>query len=671
VKRFKNILLLLTLVVNVAAQSRAVYIKAFVKKDEIILRWAPANKKVFDLAVSNGYKIIRTDDVGNKLVLHEAFKPYQKEDSAWYHLLARNENAIFAVNVIYQNKPKAGLPLKEQQNNEMMAYNMFLMSCNFDAEVARASALLFRDGNVDPARKYIYKIEVNGLSPAMKLIPGTLSVRAGELSKNPSISNLNGIFKNKSVRLKWKAADLISDYCGYNIERSRDSINYVKLNKAPVILISSQFEKNKQFIYYLDTFPTTKEKYYYRIRGINHFGELSEGSNVVAGIGYEPLSSYPLIDSIKVINNLKVYIHFQMENKKENEIPKEYIVMRSKKDKGPYRKLFGSAIPSEYVDERPESANYYKVGAITYGGDTLYSFSYLALISDTIPPSPPKNLKATVDMKGNVTLTWDKNTETDVRGYKILKANALHEEFVQINQEFVKEPKFKDKLNLKTLTKNIYYCVVATDKRYNNSDKCPPIEVKRPDTISPVKPILTNLEVKENGIKVNWINSSSEDVKYYVLYRSTELQGKDTKIKDWQAKDSLRSLMDTTVIAGVGYKYRLLVSDQDDNISISNNPYVKYETGYRKKLTDIKFTVDRTQKTVHLKWNYNEKDIEKYILYRAKKGNVLTIVKTLPGKTPEFIDNTLNIGNIYEYRIKPVFVNGAEGIISDPVWVEY
>ncbi len=282
-----------------------------------------------------------------------------------------------------------------------------------------------------------------------------------------------------------------------------------------------------------------------------------------------------------------------------------------------------------------------------------------------------QGLKAIVDIKGNVTLTWDKNPEQDVQGYKILKANALHEEFVQINKEFTREAKYNDKLNLKTLTRTIFYAVIATDKRYNNSFKSIPIEVKRPDTIAPVKPIITNLEVKQNGIKINWINSSSEDVKYYVLYRSTELQNREIKLKDWQAKDSLKYLMDTTVVLGEGYKYRLLVGDEDDNISVSNNPYVKFETGYRKKMTNIKFEVDRTKKTIKLKWNTNEKEIEKYILYRAKQGAPLTVVKTFDAKTNEFTDSTLNIGNIYEYRIKPVYINGAEGIISDAIIVEY
>lgn len=88
-------------------------------------------------------------------------------------------------------------------------------------------------------------------------------------------------------------------------------------------------------------------------------------------------------------------------------------------------------------------------------------------------------------------------------------------------------------------------------------------------------------------------------------------------------------------------------------------------------MTDIKFEVDRTLKIVNLKWNYNAEEVEKFVVYRCKQGAQLTIIKTFPAKTFEFTDATLNMGNIYEYRIKPVYINGAEGIISDAVIVEY
>lgn len=665
---------LLLLFVGGNAQVKSVYAKSFVKKDKILLRWIPSDKKIFDVAVKNGYKITRYVKEGNNLVfpviLSTAVLPIPKQDTMkWALFLKDCPGGAMAYRAICASDKKT--PTATEKANEKMFYDFFLLSCDFDSRVAIASGLFFADSTVSDGKIYSYKIEVNNLPATLKYSPFVLEVNSSRLSKNPAIKNLQGKFKTRIAKLKWKASDFRSDFSAYNVERSSDSINYVKVNHSPVILMASQFEKNKEFIFYDDTLPQTNVKYFYRVKGINHFGEESEPSNVISGIGYEPLNSFPVIDSIKTIQNQKVLVRFRMKDRNENKKPREYIIVRAKKDEGPYVKVFSSKEPAIYIDEKPESTNYYKAGAVCYDGDTLFSYSYLALITDTIPPAVPSGLKAKVDAKGNVTLTWDKNTESDLQGYKILKSNAQHEEFVQINNEFAIEPVYKDKLNLKTLSRTIYYSVVATDKRYNNSEKCTPIEVKRPDTISPVKPIVTNLEISPKGIRVNWINSNSEDVKYYVLYRTTELQTKETKLKEWPAKDSLKQFLDTTVETGIGYKYHLLVSDEDDNVSISNNPYIKFETGYRKKITDIKFEVDRTLKTVKLKWTYDVKDIEKFVIYRCKKGGQLTIVKTLPSKTSEFTDTTLNIGNIYEYRIKPVYNNGAEGIISDAVMVEY
>lgn len=657
------------------SQNKTVFAKHYVKQNNILLRWVPSDKTVLDLAVKNGYKITRytkeNNSLSSPLVIAEDLKPYSKQDTLkWARLIQSTDGGVIAYKVLNNDRP-AGPSTPTQIQNEKMYYGLLLLSCDLNSEVAKATGLFIKDSSISNNKLYSYKIEINNPPAAFKFVPVIIDVNASKLSADPVIKGLSGTFRNKDVKLRWKSVDYKNDYSAYNVERSSDSINYKKINPSPVILLSSQFEKKKDFITYYDTFPKLKIRYYYRIRGINHFGEQGEPSNIVSGTGYEPLSSFPIIDSIKTVANQKVFIQFRMQDKKENSLPKEYFLVRSKKDKGPYEKIFSSKNPSSYIDEKPESANYYKAGVISYGGDTLYSYSYLALIADTIPPVPPTGLKAKVDVKGNVTLTWDKNPEQDVQGYKILKSNALHEEFVQINNEFAREPIYKDKLNLKTLTKHIYYSVVATDKRYNNSNKCTPIEVKRPDTIAPVKPILTNLSLKNNGVNVNWINSNSEDVKYYVLYRSIEQQTKEIKVKEWPAKDSLKQFLDTTVEMGVGYRYRLLVSDEDDNFSVSNNPYIKFETGYRKKMTGITFEVDRLNKFIKLKWSYDQKDIEKFVLYRAKKGSQLTIIKTLPGKIVEFVDSTPNMGNIYEYRVKPVFVNGAEGIISEAILIEY
>lgn len=674
--RFNMIALLLAFWMNCPAQNLLITSKYYVKEKEVLLRWIPPTKDAFDLAVKNGYRITRYTKENNNLlapwVVAEGIKPYPYNDTIrWIKLLRKNENAQFALKALYENNISGKIAKTEKKEQAMMLYNMLLLSCDFDADIAKACGLFMKDSTIADTTLYAYKIEIINAPASSKVIPAIFDVNTTMLSTNPVISDLQARFKNKTAELKWKAIDLRGSYGGYNVERSSDGVEFKKINTAPVILLSSQFEKKKEFISYSDTLPKTKVKFYYRIKGINHFGEQSYPSNVVSGIGYEELKSSPIVDSIKVIENKKIFIHWKMSDSTENSLPKEYVLLRSDKDNGKYTTMFKSSTEFNFTDQAPQQSNYYKIGAITHGDDTLFSFSRLALIIDTIPPVTPTGVKAKVDTKGNVEIIWDKNTEADFQGYKIYKANDPKEEFVQINNEFARTPAYKDKLNLKTLSRKIYYCVAATDNNYNTSELSKPIEVKRPDTIPPVSAVIKDLKITQEGIKVIWIPSSSEDVKQYVLYRKNEKSNSVDQIKVWNPADSGTTFMDTLLEFGIGYRYKIIVMDEDDNISVSNNPYMLFETGFRKKMRDIKFEADRARKVTTLLWSYPENEIEKYIVYRAKSQEHLTIIKTLSHSASSFTDNTLSMGNTYEYRIKAVFKNGAESIISDPITVEF
>ncbi len=668
-------ILFLALLISISgfSQKQSIVTKHFVKERTVLIRWAPSDKSMFESGVNNGYKITRYlkkgSTVSEPVVIAEQIKPLQRSDSAkWNALIRKNSNAALAFNLLYENNPKNS-PQKEKQ--QQMLYNLMLLSCDHDAEIAKACGLFLTDSTATNTSTYQYKIEINNPPQAIKISSATIDVNTTELSLNPPLNALYGKFKNKTVQLSWSTAGLTGYYGGYDIERSTDSLDYRKINKAPVILLSSQFEKNKSEITFLDTVQETGIRYFYRIRGISFFGERSAPSNVVAGTGFEPINSSPVIDSIKAIENKKVFIRWKMSNEKENALPKKYVLMRSERDNGKYSILFESKDVFNYTDNTPLRSNYYKIGAITPHNDTLFSFSSLALIADTIPPAPPSGLKATVDTKGNVDISWNKNPESDVQGYKIYKANALTEEFVQINNEFAKDPSYQDKLNLKTLSRKIYYSVVATDNNYNSSELSAPIEVKRPDTIAPAAPIINDLKISRNGIKISWIPSSSEDVKQYVLFHQEEKSNTETQLKNWTKTDTAFSFTDTLTEMGNGYRYKIIAMDEDDNFSISNIPYMLYETGFRKKINDINAVADRSKKLITLTWSYPEKEVEKYIIYRANAKVPLTIIKTLTSPSSSFEDNTLSIGNTYEYRIKAVFSNGAESIISDAVIIEY
>lgn len=659
------------------SQSKSIYVKPWVKKNEVILRWVPASEAIYKLAIKNGVNVVRYEKLNNALSspVNVAFnlKPLLSKDTLkWAYVLKDNPQSVMAYKIILSLEKNETAVSKEEQSNNKMFYDMMLLTADLYADVSKACGLYIKDTTIISGKEYMYKFEVKSQLNPTKPITESISVNTGKLSFNPIISSLKGKIKGNKVQLKWNNKSFLQNYSGYNVERSFDSVNFKKVNDAPVIYMATQFEKQKDEITFDDTCNVQNQKVFYRLVGINHFGELGKPSNLVTLKTYRELFSLPEIDSLRVLNNQKVYLSWKMKDKNDNAYVKEYVLLKSKKDSGPYQSIFKTTSLLNYIDEKPDASNYYKVAAISNGNDTMYSYSNLALIIDTIPPAAPVGLKATVDIKGNVRLTWDKNVESDLQGYKIFKANSKDEEFVQVLNKFILTNEYKDKLNLKTLTKHIYYRVVATDKRFNNSNFSEIVEVKRPDTIPPVAAIINDLKLLQNGIKVSWIPSSSEDAKFYVLYRQNAIINKpEIKVKEWNSKDSLVSFLDTTLVLGEFYKYKIVLLDEDDNISVSNIPSIKYETGFRKKITQFNYEVDRASKRINLNWLYPFGDIEKYIIYRAKNEDTYTLIKTLNGSESSYIDTQLNIGNIYKYRIKAVYKSGVESILSDELKAEY
>ncbi|MDO9000362.1 fibronectin type III domain-containing protein [Sediminibacterium sp.] len=650
----------------------------FIKKNKIIFRIVPDDKKVFELIKTNGLSITRynltNSGITNSVVVNDFLHPYWEADTLnWMRLIRQDKNKIgFVYNALHKNKADSKLPVQKRESQEEMVYSLMLLSCDFDSEIAKACGLYFVDSTIINSEKYVYQIAVytSSTSLAMRKLL-TINIDPLILSTNKQIVGLSGRGKNKITTLKWKVVDYKDNFSGYNVERSEDSLNFQKINNSPVILFSSQFEKNKEYVFYSDTMPQTNKKYFYRIKGINFFGEESEPSNIVANYSAPIINSNPLIDTIVVLENKKVKVKWRMENNAETNSVKNYVLLRSEKDNGVYKKMFESNTILNFVDLNPSSSNFYKVGAITFNNDTVFSFSRMATIIDTIAPSAPINLKAIVDKTGNVSISWSKGKESDLQGYKLFKANSLNEEFVQINSKFITDTFYHDKLNLNTLSKNIYYTLAATDENFNSSITSSPIEVMRPDTVPPSAPILKSLFPEIKGIKLSFILSNSDDVEKHTISRKTKEQSSFENMYEFYTKDSLSFFIDTTVSCGNNYTYKISAYDKNNNFSVSKNLTLQYETGFRKKLTGVNYTVDRTLKAISLNWEYNEYEIEKFILYRKKENETLTILKTINGTTTFYVDNTPNIGNIYEYRIKAVLYNGAESIISDPIKVVY
>ncbi len=681
---FRNLLIFfLVFVYCCNSNAQSIYSKAYISDKKIILRWAPKDFKVWDLGNKYGYKIERLNlseefipDTGKFTIAErlnsEAIRPLPSKDSTWVRLIRKNKTAILIYKSLY-GKPNATTNKTDAEQGKGQMLGMVLVSCDLNAEFSKAAGLYFKDTTFQKNAIYAYKITVlcpNSLGKYSVVCVANTNNKT--VFKTPVI--LKGKGNNKHSVITWNFKNLQSDYSGYNIERSEDSVNFVRINKSPYVVVTTQFEKNKTETNYLDSLPKNKKNYYYRIKGISLFGEEGLPSNIVKVRGKDDFKSAAQIDSAFAINNKFIKIKWQMNKKVDTKTLKGYWILRSNKTDGKYQSISKGFINPDknyFIDSLPNYINYYKVIAVNDENDSTTSNPALAQIIDDVPPSIPIELKGIINDSGRVTLNWLANTEKDLRGYRVFRSNAMHEEFVEVTKELLSETNYSERININTLTKDIFYTVAAVDKNYNNSNQCLPIKLKRPDHIPPVAPIIKKFEFTDSSIIINWIPSSSFDASNYKLIRYNDKKD-SVIIKEWYAKDSLIKYNDYNVELGNGYFYKLKVTDDVENKSESKALYTKIEPGYRKKPINFKAKLDIENKKIVLQWKYEIKEpILYFTIYKSKNNSEYRIFKTLEKNQFEVFDKEININNIYRYQLKVTLESGIESLFSNEVVVPY
>jgi hypothetical protein len=85
---------------------------------------------------------------------------------------------------------------------------------------------------------------------------------------------------------------------------------------------------------------------------------------------------------------------------------------------------------------------------------------------DTFPPAAPKSLTAVADTAA-VNLVWDSNSETDLAGYLVLRAEAPGDNMQPLMRAPIQENRYTDR----TVTPGVayFYTVIAVDKAGNRS----------------------------------------------------------------------------------------------------------------------------------------------------------------------------------------------------------
>jgi hypothetical protein len=138
--------------------------------------------------------------------------------------------------------------------------------------------------------------------------------------------------------------------------------------------------------------------------------------------------------------------------------------------------LDGSAAPG-YVDKTAEIGKRYEyiVQAVQDGAESELSEPAVITVRDVFPPGRPAGLSAVPGI-GTVELVWERNTEPDLRGYRIYRAAADGE--LERLGDIIDAPAFSDRQV--EAGKRYRYTVTAVDTAGNESGRSAVVEVTAP-----------------------------------------------------------------------------------------------------------------------------------------------------------------------------------------------
>jgi fibronectin type 3 domain-containing protein len=552
-----------------------------------------------------------------------------------------------------------------EKNTTLYGYALF--SADNDPIVAEALGLRFVDRNVKAGERYTYRVSLSEKRD-YRIDPGevTVEVKATGLGPAPPKFAAQGL--DGRIELRWEGLSE-RDYSGYYVYRSDDGgKTFSKMNKTPIVIVTPMAANVPRLARFVDTTITNYKVYKYQVRGIDAFGELGQPGEVEAfGRDLTP-PPRPTVKNPEQLGNTRIRLSWEMTESSPDLVG--FAVTRSVFIDSNYHHLTKKPLPPtarEYVDEQATDAEpYYVIAALDTAGNESLSFPIYGMLIDTIPPSVPTGLSGTIDRDGIVHLQWRRGSERNLLGYRVLRANAPDHEFSQLRGEVHPDTTFVDTVEVRTLTRNVYYRIASVNRRYNHSEMSPILALRRPDVVPPEAPAFTDVFPTDSSVVLRWAPSTSEDLKWHILYR--RLSGEQRWIPIDTLSRADRSYTDTGVQHNTLYEYLIEAVDSTG----FNSPAVvpvqarPYDTGLRPQVENLTAQYDEKEKQIALHWSYRPRKQENYffIIYRAARGAALAKYRSIESAKTSFIDTDLIGPGLYRYAVQVVTENGGASPLS-------
>lgn len=590
-------------------------------QDSVWLRWAVSNEAVWKVANTQGYVVERAErPAGNttpaaKLkftpIAGSPFKNWTQEQ--WQTALAplQADTQAYALAGVAANlaltpttKPTGDIiqnikTLTQARQNAENPFTLALLLANRSRVAALGLGLRTTDKGVKTGKTYVYRVYCAGKTPiATDTAYAETAVQAYSPEKIYSMLKVSAFEADSSIAFDWQKTP---EFYGFQVERSRDGGKiFSRLTKMPIVpSFPEGYTGDRRAGFGDDEVGIPRyQPLVYRFWGSTPFADEVMFAEVRAMRRDRTPTLAPFIESAEHTQPTKVVIQWKMNAPVEADL-QAFRIKRGSKADGTFTDITQSPLDKNtrtFTDTQFDlgGQNYYVVEAIDTAGNVSRSMSRYVTLIDSTPPAKPVFISGTMDSLGKVKLVIQPNMERDFAGYRLLKGNAREHEFSAIQQTYsdslppaTKETPpvvFFDSTQVRTLTRSVFYRVIALDRNYNESELSEIIEIKRPDVIRPVAPLLGTYTATDSSVVLTYVRSASNDVAQHKLLRRV-VSGKRSA---WEAiatlspKDitPISTYNDYAVQGGTRYEYAMIAIDEsglvsDTSLSITVTPYTR------------------------------------------------------------------------------------------------
>ncbi|SEQ26726.1 fibronectin type III domain-containing protein [Neolewinella agarilytica] len=632
--------------------------------DSIVLRWAPESFAAWTLLRQQGVLIERRrigTGKGFALLPGERRMAMSLEDIMSFADTS-NVHVVATAEALYgaaEPGTQQGAMGRVKDIHEEQSQRLFLALVNADLSTAAADVLGWRfvDRTVEPGYTYEYRLRLPA-PDQRRTVP--LRLRSDANFYAGPVHQLSIEPGDGKILLRWPQAINGPSFVAYRLEVSDDGQQWTEPSGLPFMPepAGSYFEHEVKL-------ENNGQERYYRLRGINSFGETCPAGEAVKASGKDQTPPpAPFSINGKDLRDGRNQLQWTIPD----EMPEDlagYRLLRGLSLRGKLEVITTDLLPpgtSSWTDNSPfaDRNNYYAVEAVDQAGNAARSPVNFVQRWDKTPPATPLGLTGRIDTAGRVFLLWEAGTEPDLLGYRVYRSHARNREFLQISKEVQHRNFFFDSTSLKVLNETVLYRIVAVDRHYNPSEYSEILELRRPDKIAPAAPGISGYSARGTSILLTIRPSESPDVVRQTVWRA-EGEQPEQPIAVIGARDSI--FQDTSVRTRTVYRYSIRAEDEVGLFGASRP--ISVQSGLptsRKGVQQLARTQVQGKEQEAMRWQLPGPvaEIAGYQLFAGPSAQRLRPAHQLPPETTEWL-----LPDTHQfYALKVLFTDGSRSPLS-------